>query len=308
MSEIAQHHASATVAKPVADQPIPMVSVYCITYNHGKFIAEAIEGFLMQQCTFDLEIVISDDCSTDGTREIIDDYVARYPDRLRRHPVHHNQGAITNCVNLFKVMRGKYVALCDGDDYWTDPLKLQKQVDFLEKNHDYMICTHYTKEVDGEGQLLKVNRKPMPLIYSFDDLVQNIQDETSTASLMYRNTETMKSLFYQDWYLKVNAADKFIKLFATWYSKKKVYVLPEVMSCYRKHVGGIWSLTPKDKLKERRLNDFYFIINVFSLSAIQKIKVLNFYLREYFIFEVKKRSVASALATLSGILKGQREI
>ena len=307
MSETVISHPVET-AIPIVGQARPMVSVYCITYNHSKFIAQAIEGFLMQQCTFDVEIVISDDCSTDGTREIIDSYVQRFPGRLRRHPVHTNQGASLNCVNLFKEVRGMYVALCDGDDYWTDPFKLQKQVDFLEKNPDYVICAHYTKEVDQEGNLLKVKPRPLPLIYTFDDLLINIQDETSTASMMYRNTEAMQGLCYQDWFVKVNAADKFIKLFATWHSKKKIYVMPEVMSCYRKHSGGIWSSTPKVKLKRKRLDDFYMILNVFTLTTRQKMNLLYFYAKDYLLFEVKHHGLSSALRTMKGIFKGSRQL
>jgi len=118
----------------------PLVTIACPTYNHEKFIAQAIEGFLIQQTDFPFEIIIHDDASTDRTPEIIKAYAARYPDQIR--PLLQTENQVSRGKHplsgyIYPAARGKYIALCDGDDYWTDPLKLQKQVAFLEKNPDY---------------------------------------------------------------------------------------------------------------------------------------------------------------------------
>lgn len=126
----------------------PLVSICCITYNHVDYIRDCLDGFLMQKVDFPYEIIINDDCSTDGTIKIIEEYTRRFP--LIIKPIFHEvneyskgtRGMFSNFV--FPKAKGKYVALCEGDDYWTDPLKLQKQVDFLEDHSDYsFVCGGY---------------------------------------------------------------------------------------------------------------------------------------------------------------------
>lgn len=115
----------------------PVVSIFMMTFNHEEFISEAIEGVLMQKTNFDYEIVIGEDCSTDNTREIILSYQKKYPGKFKLLLHEKNIGAVANQMAIFQACVGKYIALCEGDDYWTDPLKLQKQVDFLEGNPEY---------------------------------------------------------------------------------------------------------------------------------------------------------------------------
>ncbi len=115
----------------------PLVSVLSITYNHSAYISQAIESFLAQQTTFPFEIVIGEDCSTDGTREIVFDYAKRYSHIIRVITSDCNVGAMSNFLRTFDSCRGKYIAICEGDDFWHDPEKLQVQVDFLEANSDH---------------------------------------------------------------------------------------------------------------------------------------------------------------------------
>lgn len=128
----------------------PLVSICCITYNHAPYIKQCIEGFLMQKTTFSIEILIHDDCSTDGTTEIIRDYEKKYPDLIFPLYEEENQYQKGKASEIdfynYKRARGKYIAYCEGDDYWTDPLKLQKQVDFMEANPDYSVCFHDFKK------------------------------------------------------------------------------------------------------------------------------------------------------------------
>lgn len=125
----------------------PLLSIVTITYNHEPYIAKTIEGVLMQQVNFPIEYIIAEDCSTDRTRKICEEYVAKYPKLINLLPSDHNLGAKENEYRAMKTARGKYIAFCEGDDYWTDPLKLQKQVDFLEAHPDYSVtfhrCRHY---------------------------------------------------------------------------------------------------------------------------------------------------------------------
>jgi len=121
---------------------VPLLSVCSTTYNHVNFIKQAIDGFLVQKVDFAWEIIIADDFSTDGTREILLEYKNKYPDLIKLILQEKNVGAAQNCIDLITTPKSKYIALCDGDDYWTDPLKLQKQVVFLEANPDFAICFH----------------------------------------------------------------------------------------------------------------------------------------------------------------------
>ena len=124
----------------------PVVSICCVTYNHAPFIRKCLDGFLMQETTFPIEILIHDDCSTDGTTEIIREYEAKYPDLIfpLYEEVNQYQQGKAGEIDLYNYNRahGKYIAYCEGDDYWTDPLKLQKQVDFMEANPEYSVCFH----------------------------------------------------------------------------------------------------------------------------------------------------------------------
>lgn len=126
----------------------PLVSICCITYNQKNFIRDALEGFLMQQTSFSFEILIHDDASTDGTPEVIHEYEKQYPNIIKAicQPENkYSQGESINELYNFPRAKGKYLALCEGDDYWTDPLKLQKQVDLLETYPNMgMVCTGFT--------------------------------------------------------------------------------------------------------------------------------------------------------------------
>lgn len=124
-----------------------IVSICCATYNHQKYIRDAIESFLMQKTTFPFEILIHDDASTDGTADIIREYEAKYPDIIK--PIYQTENQYSRGINpylafVYPRAQGKYIALCEGDDYWIDPLKLQKQVDYLERNpHVSFVATNY---------------------------------------------------------------------------------------------------------------------------------------------------------------------
>jgi glycosyltransferase involved in cell wall biosynthesis len=131
-----------------------MVSVVCTTYNHEVYVVDAIEGFLMQKTTFPIEIIIHDDASTDKTADIIYSYAEKHPDRIV--PILQKTNQFTTGIGVYRThiwpkVRGKYIAMCEGDDFWIDPFKLQKQVDFLEENTDYVLTFAEFISVDGDG-------------------------------------------------------------------------------------------------------------------------------------------------------------
>jgi len=126
------------------------LSVMMVTYNHERFIAQALKSVLSQRVNFDYEIVVGEDCSTDGTRDILMDFYHRFPDRIVPLLKNRNIGAMRNAEATFAACRGQYVALLEGDDYWTCENKLQKQVDFLDAHLDYAICCSRA-QVENEG-------------------------------------------------------------------------------------------------------------------------------------------------------------
>ena len=182
------------------DKPI-FVSISCITYNHEKFIRQCIEGFLMQKTNFPIEILIFDDASTDGAQQIIQEYASK-DHRIITFLQNENQwskGKYGLLDWLFPAAKGKYIALCEGDDYWTDPLKLQKQVDFLEKNGAYNGVFHKVsilKNNTNEWSECVLNNTTPDSIETTDLLKRNI---IRTCSVVLR-TESIRPLLLKKKY------------------------------------------------------------------------------------------------------------
>lgn len=130
----------------------PLVSICCVAYNHEQYIKDALESFLSQKTTFPIEIVISDDCSKDGTHAIIKEYVEKYPNLFRDISPKQNLGLFENFTYVQEQAKGKYIAICEGDDFWIDPYKLQKQVDILETDESLIACCTNCIYVDKTGK------------------------------------------------------------------------------------------------------------------------------------------------------------
>jgi glycosyltransferase involved in cell wall biosynthesis len=152
----------------------PLVSICCLTYNHEPYIRQCIEGFLIQKTTFPIEILIHDDASTDNTADIIREYEAKFPNIIK--PIYQIENQYSKGVGVTRVFqfprsKGKYIAMCEGDDYWIDPLKLQKQVDFLEQNPDYGLV-HTNCEGLNKGKIQPMqNSQLVKSGYVFNDLL-----------------------------------------------------------------------------------------------------------------------------------------
>ena len=216
-----------------SSSPLPLVSVCCITYNHEKFIREAIEGFLMQETNFDYEIIIANDCSPDNTDAIVQEYIHHHPKgKLIKYFKHEqNLGATPNFIFALQQCTGKYIALCEGDDYWTDPLKLQKQVDFLEANEEYSACFHRTDE-----KLNNEIRRPINTYnddynktFTFEELAR--RNIINTVSVVFRNN----ILNFPNWFNKSYFGDYVLWMLLS--QKGPIYYFPEKMAIYRVGVG-----------------------------------------------------------------------
>jgi glycosyltransferase involved in cell wall biosynthesis len=160
------------------------VSVLVFAYNHVRFIRQALDSVLMQQTNFDFEVVVSEDCSTDGTREIVFQYARAHPDKIRLLLSAVNIGAARVDERGFNAARGEYIALLDGDDYWTSPHKLQEQVEFMGTHPEYSLCFHYQEYVDAEGRrMLYQYPHRSKLCWSLKDILEDCTIETSSALL-----------------------------------------------------------------------------------------------------------------------------
>ncbi|HEV3469262.1 MAG TPA: glycosyltransferase [Pyrinomonadaceae bacterium] len=217
----------------------PLVSVCCVAYNQARYIRDALEGFLMQQTDFPFEIIVHDDCSTDGTTEILREYEARAGGRLRVMYEEENQYSKGKKVfaMTFAEARGRYVALCEGDDFWTDPLKLSKQVGLLEAHPGYAFCFHPARWLDEQSERPRHEAIEPPSVkefYTLDDLLENA-NFIPTCSTMFRR-ELLGD--YPEWIQKTRFGDVALYLFAA--HRGKIGFINEPMATYRFHGGGVW--------------------------------------------------------------------
>lgn len=216
------------------------VSVAMVTYNHERFIAQAIESVLMQETTFDYEFVIGEDCSTDRTREIVVDFQKRFPEKIRLLLRDKNVGAHENSAQTLAGCTGEYIALLEGDDYWTWPGKLQKQADFLDSHLECSLCFHpvtwFYESAEDIARAWPKHGSKWPQVCrefsSCEDILREIFIQT--ASVMLRNGILDK---YPAWFRELNGADW--PLYVLYGDKGKLGCVDDVMAVHRKHGGGI---------------------------------------------------------------------
>ncbi|OZI13512.1 glycosyl transferase family 2 [Bacillaceae bacterium SAS-127] len=215
----------------------PLVSIHCATYNHENYIADAIEGFMMQKTNFDFEVLIGEDCSTDRTREIVEKYIRLYPDHIRLITSEHNVGARKNLIRLHEQSRGKYIAFCEGDDYWLDPYKLQKQVDYMESHPECTFCFTNGEVADEKKQLQ--GRAVIPWLKHNEPYYYGKDHKYLAGELaLLGYIPTASFLFPKhlmdgrpDWYFRVIVDDNSVKLITT--SHGYAHFMDEKMCAYR---------------------------------------------------------------------------
>ncbi|MGB5982861.1 MAG: glycosyltransferase [Nonlabens sp.] len=257
----------------------PLVSISCITFNHAQYIEKAINGFLMQKTDFAFEVLIHDDASTDGTEEIIREFEQKFPSIIKPLYEETNQwvkGRKGSVVFNFPRAQGKYMALCEGDDYWTDPFKLQKQVDFLERNPEFGLCFHKVSLIHPDGAITDDYKTKVPEHYQTHSDLAEKGNYIQTPSVMFRKEYLLSTE-------EANLSplgDLFMYMIVT--RNSKIGYIEDTMAVYR--IGsGIWSvqndyerniktaltfaLLIKTRLFTREIND---ILNARILNIITR--------------------------------------
>lgn len=216
-----------------------MVSVYCLTYNHEKYIRDALEGFVKQRTNFKYEVFVHDDASTDHTAEIIAEYAAKYPDIIK--PIYQKENQYSKGKGITKKfiypkLTGKYFATCEGDDYWCDENKLQRQFDFLETHPDYSACVHNTLEKDCRtGKEWPRYDTEADHDLTFEEVIKCGGATFHTSSMFYRREffevpDELRSTHFSDYPRAV-----YFRL------SGKIYRFKEIMSVYRYLSEGSWT-------------------------------------------------------------------
>ena len=236
-------------AEPAPEWNRPIVSVLCITYNQARFIRQTLDSILGQVTDFPFELLVGDDRSSDGTAEIIADYAARHPNLvavLRSE----NLGPNKNFSDLTARARGEYVAICEGDDYWTDSSKLQRQVEFLRTNPEFTLCFHPVRvlyeDMPGVEEIYPKHSSPQP---SLSDLVAHnfVQTNSVLYRWRYHGEEPFRldeGIAPGDWYVHLMHAEV-----------GRIGFLPQVMAVYRKHAAGMWATYATELARHKKLGN-----------------------------------------------------
>lgn len=250
-----------------------MISICCVTYNHASYIAKAIDGFLMQKTNFNYEILIHDDASTDGTVEIVKDYYNQYSNTIKpifQSENQYSQGRVISAVYQFPRAQGKYIALCEGDDYWTDPNKLQKQIDFLEANAEYSMCCHDVEiiyEDDWKGPKWQRFAKPV-INSSFADILDN--HFIPTNSLVFRR-DCIKQLPL--WFYSPNIISGDIALELILASQGQCYYFEDKMGVKRINGGGITANQKRREKVKFFKYELYYYINQYTSNRYKHLLI-----------------------------------
>ncbi len=229
-----------------------VVSILCLTYNHAPYIRQCLDGILMQKCDFEYEVLIHDDASTDGTSDIIREYQEKFGNIIKPIIQKENQFKLglkgVNIKYNFPRVKGKYVAMCEGDDYWTDKIKLQQQVDFLERNREYSMVFSNRLIVDSEGKIIRKDVSDKA-IYTVKDIVDGFIP--STQSMLYRfypgliDFITRGKGFY--------SGDRLISYYLSLHGN--IYRIPAILAAYRDTGTGIWtSYDEFDRLRQHEIH------------------------------------------------------
>lgn len=207
------------------------VSIICTNYNKGKWIAEAIDSFLMQKTDFPFEIILVDDASTDGSQEIIKNYQEQYPEKIRAFFNEVNKGIARTWIDSCRLAKGDYIARCDGDDYWTDEYKLQKQIQLLESSSDSKWCNSDFDYVTSEGEIIyesAIQNQIIPFITDLESLIaQKGMTMSSTWVVEHRLMNEVNSV------IDVNTIDDTFDLQIELFKRTNLTFLESSTTVYR---------------------------------------------------------------------------
>lgn len=261
----------------------PLVAIHCITYNHEPYIREALEGFVMQKTNFPFVAIVHDDASTDRTAEIMREYAEKYPDIIKPIYETENQyskrdGSLGRIMNAAIDATGaKYVAVCEGDDYWTDPLKLQKQVDFLESHPDYSMCATNSFILNENKTLYKsTNFVENSKDISLEEIILRGGSFIETATILIRSY-FLKNIPYQN--KNFHVGDFPLKIYMAYMGK--VCILNDITTVYRINSNGSWTARHRKLIettkgvKEYVNKDIYILKTMDILTEKKYSKVFN---------------------------------
>jgi len=274
-----------------------MVSICCTTYNHEEYIAAALDSFLMQKTNFHFEVLVHDDASTDKTAEIIKDYEGKYPDIIK--PIYqienqYSKGKRTETF-VFAKANSKYISWCEGDDYWTDPHKLQKQVDYMENHSECSLCVHAAKQIMGDKVVACVRPSNRNKSFTTAEVILGGGGLFATSSMLFP-TKLVKNL--PEFFLNCSVGDYPLTIYLSLIGK--VYYIDNVMSAYRIMVKNSWSSTiqanPQKyiehiKMMEKMLNQVDEYTNYAHSNAVKNRIVkyqFNIMLQQGAFKEIKK--------------------
>ena len=301
------------ISDPAVLSKNPLVSVHMITYNHEKYIAQAIESALMQKTNFDYEIVIGEDCSTDKTRKIVDTYAKKYPDKIKLILNEKNIGMIPNFIKTLNMCRGKYIAMLEGDDYWTDPYKLQKQVDFLETNPDYGLVHSATDFlIEKKKKIIKWDKNnsiEVPQGYVFEKLLVNNFIRTLTVCvrlyLVLDYLNKYENELKNNWMM----GDKPMWLEISRHTK--IGYIPESLAVKRElEFSAMRSLDVEYRIKffKSSYDVRFFFIEKYGCSAESTKKVLTNYYNRFLYYSFWLGDIQQAKKAYNNLIKTCKKI
>lgn len=263
----------AEIMKSWSNTDDVMVSIHCMAFNHEKFIEDAIHGFLIQETSFPFEVLIHDDASTDETTKIIKKYVDKYPNLIK--PIYqtentYSKGYKSGFFNFMRV-KGKYIALCEGDDFWFDAKKLQMQFDFLEKNQSFVMCGHDVTQIEPDGKIIKKSELELSKNQSYSKNRIALGFNLPSKSAMWRSRLPCIGS-------KMPFGDTF--LFGYYGNFGKAYNFKKIMGVYRIHQGGVWSGLNRTE----QLTSSFEILNEIPKYALPSYKSISYF--RLFVFSL----------------------
>lgn len=243
-----------------------MVSVVCVTYNHADYIRRTLAEFIKQETSFTVEYIVHDDCSTDGTTEIVKNYANTFPDLIK--PIFESENQYSKHVNVgrltFDKCKGKYIAFCEGDDFWIDPTKIQRQVEYMEAHPDCSICGHNTIQFNAEtGEISNYSRYYTERDLTPEEILSRKGGTFHTSSFLMRR-EVLQE-YYEDkagFFTTVGLSDMCMRAFAL--TKGNVHFMDRTMSVYRRFLPGSWT---SRNMSNGKIEDSWF----------GNIKIVNFF-------------------------------
>ncbi|WP_432748161.1 glycosyltransferase family 2 protein [Pectinatus frisingensis] len=256
----------------------PLVSIVCITFNQAPYFRRALDSILMQKTNFPYEIIVHDDCSTDGTTKILREYEQKFFDVIK--PIYEKENLYSKHIPFEKeyiapMIRGKYVAFCEGDDYWLDRNKLQIQADFMENHTEYSMIFHairyeHENEVIFTDRISKIERD-----YSLEELIEGGGDFAGTATFFCRSKDYS---VFPEFRLKAPFGDYTLQILAG--IMGKVHYIPKVMSAYTYLRNGSWTSRDIMNLTQHKKNRIDEVIMLKSLDRYTNYKYHNIILKQ----------------------------